>query len=245
MLNRWPFLIPLLFMTVGMSLAVLGGAFCDVTSVITAFLCLLLACFLPYPAVFSTSVAMFFLSWGLFALHPWLAPEPTPYSVSAKVSDTPVTIEGIILDRPSVAPEGSRLTVQVEYVFNGQRAEAVSGALLLYVSKGDVTLLRGDRIRFISRIFVPHRLGLPGEFDYYRFLAFQGVSVTGRVNSQSDIVLMRAAAAESWQRSIDKVARLFGDAIRRSVPDERVSSVLAALLIGDQRRIPQDLSDAF
>ena len=56
---------------------------------------------------------------------------------------------------------------------------------------------------------------------------------------------MRAAAAESWQRSIDKVARLFGDAIRRSVPDERVSSVLAALLIGDQRRISQDLSDAY
>jgi competence protein ComEC len=245
MSRRWPFLIPFVFMAAGITLSVLNGIYCDITSVAAIFLCLLLACFLPYSGFFSVCTALFFFIWGLSALHPWLSPEASPYSVETKASDIPITIEGVVLDRPSVAPEESRLTVQVEQIFSGKKAETASGTLLLYVGKGDVSLLRGDRIRFVSRLSVPRRLGLPGEFDYTRYLAFQGISATCRVASQGDIVLIRAAAVTSWQRTVDRTAQLLGDAIRRSVPDERISSILAALLIGDQRRIPHDLSDAY
>ncbi|MFA7404319.1 MAG: DNA internalization-related competence protein ComEC/Rec2 [Pelobacteraceae bacterium] len=245
MSRRWPFLIPFLFMTVGMTLSVFGGYFCSVTTVVAVFLCLLLSCLLPNSFLFSVCTALFFFFWGLFALHPWLSPEASPRAISSKVSENPVTIEGIIAARPSVASEGSRLTVQVETVFKGKQAQPASGLLLLYVSEGDVLLSRGDRIRFISRISVPRRLGLPGEFDYSRYLAFQGITATARVASQSDIVLMRGAAEPSWQRSIDRAALNLGDAIRGAIPDKRISSVLTALLIGDQRRIPQDLNDAY
>jgi len=245
MSRRWPFLIPFLFMTAGMTLSALNGIFFDITSLLAVFTCLLLASFLPNSEIFSACAALFFFFFGLFVLHPWLSPETSPDSISYKASDSPITIEGVISARPSVAPEGSRLTVQVERVFSKDRAETASGLLLLYVSEGDVSLTRGDRIRFISRVSVPRRFGLPGEFDYSRYLALQGISVTCRVPSQSDIVLIRAAAVESLQRIIDMRARLLGDAIRRSIPDERVSSVLTALLIGDQRRIPRDLSDAY
>lgn len=245
MVRRWPFLIPLLFMTSGMVLSVLNGYFCDITSVAAVFICLVLSSFLPNSALFSACTALFFFFWGLCALHPWLSPEASPYSVRAKASVTPVVIEGVISERPSVAPEGSRLTVQAERLFRGERAEAMSGFLLLSVGTGDVSLTRGDRIRFISRISVPYQLGLPGEFDYSRYLAFQEISATCRVASQSEIVLIRAAAMESVHRKIDQAARLMGDSIRRAIPDERVSSVLTALLIGDQRRIPRDLADAY
>ena len=245
MLRRWPFLIPFLFCSTGMVLSTLNGCYFDITCVAAVFLCLLLACFLPNPLFFSACTALFFFSFGMFALQPWLTPETSPYSLRSKVSETPVTIEGVVSDRPSVAPEGSRLNVKVELLIIGERVEPAVGVLLLYVSEGDVLLTRGDRIRFISRISVPRRLGLPGEFDYSRYLSFQGVSATGRVASQKEIVIIRAAAEESLQSTIDRTARLLGDAIRRSVPDERVSSVLSALLIGDQRRIPRDLADAY
>jgi len=245
MSRRWPFLIPFLFMTAGMVLSALSGQYCDITYVLAVFSCLLLACFLPYSWLFSACTALFFFLWGLCALHPWLTPETSPYSIRTTVSDSPITIEGVISARPSVAPDGSRLTVQVERIFRGERADTASGFLLLYVSEGDVSLTRGDRIRFISRVSVPRKLGLPGEFDYSRYLAFQGISATCRVASQSEIVLIRAAAVESLQRTIDRFARFLGDAIRRAIPDVRVSSVLTALLIGDQRRIPHDLADAY
>lgn len=242
---RWPFLIPFLFMTAGMVLSSLSGFSVDVYLVVAAFSCLLLAAFLPNSWLFSFFTAFFFFLWGLFALQPWLSPEIYPDSIRNKVSVTPVTIEGIISARPSVAPEGSRLTVQVERLILEKRTEPVSGLLLLYVSEGDVSLSRGDRIRFISRISEPHKLGLPGEFDYPRYLAFQGISATGRVVSQEEIVLIRAAAIKSWQRTIDMKARHLGDAIRNALPDREISSVLTALLIGDQRRIPEDLANAY
>lgn len=232
-------------MTAGMTISALSGYYCGITTVVAVFLCLLLACFLPNTGLFSVCTALFFFFWGLCALHPWLSPEISPNSIRTRFSDHPVTIEGVISARPSVAPEGSRLTVEVERLIRGDQTETVSGFLLLYVSEGDVLLTRGDRIRFISRISVPRRLGLPGEFDYSRYLAFQGISVTGRVASQNEIVLIRAAAVESMLRSGDQLARFLGDAIRRTIPDIRVSSVLTALLIGDQRRIPRDLADSY
>lgn len=245
MLRRWPFLIPFLFMSAGMVLSVATGYFCDVVSVAVAFICMVLTGFLRYGMPFSVSTALFFFFWGLFSLSPWLAPEPSPHSVERYASASPVVIEGVIADRPSVASEGGRLTVQVERVLRNDQIEAVSGLLQLYVREGDIPLTRGDRIRFASRITVPHRLGLPGEFDYHRYLALQGISATSYVASPGEIVLMRAAAVDSVQRTIDRQARLLGDSIRRSIPDERVSSILTALLLGDRRIVPADLADAY
>jgi len=243
--SRWPFLIPFLFMTAGMAVSATSGLSCNIITVAVVFLCMLVACFLPYSRLFSACTALFFFFWGLFALQPWLSPDIPPHSIRNKSALDPITIEGVIASRPSVAPEGSRLSVQVERVIGAVTAESASGVLLLYVREGDVSLSRGDRIRFTSSVSVPRRLGLPGEFDYPRYLAFQGISATCRVTSQNEIVLIRAAAADSLQRSIDLAARFLGDSVRRSIADERVSSVLTALLLGDQRRIPQDLADAY
>lgn len=245
MLCRWPFLIPFLSMTAGLSVSLSLGIYCEKSAVIAAFLCLLISSFLPNSRLFSACSSLLFFVWGLSALQPWLSPEITHQSIQSKRSGDPVAIEGIIDSRPSIATEGSRLIVKVERLIRGNRAETVTGLLQLYVSEGDVLLARGDRIRFISRISVPQRLGLPGEFDYSRYLALQGIATTGRVNSQNEIVLIRGGAEEPLLRASDRIARLLGDSIRLSIPDERVSSVLAALLLGDQRRIPRDLSDAY
>ncbi len=243
--RRWPFLIPFSCMAAGMVLTVLGGLSCHLTTVIAVFCCLLLASFLRHTLLFSACIPLFFFVWGLYALSPWLFPETSARTIRTKASAVPITIEGVVSERPSVSSEGSRLTVQVEHIFREGGGEAATGTILLFVSNGDTQFCRGDRIRFVSPVTVPRRLGLPGEFDYSRYLAFQGISATCRVASQSEIVLIRAGAVESLQRSIDRIARRIGDSIRSAIPDENVSSVLAALLIGDQRRIPRDLADAY
>jgi competence protein ComEC len=245
MIRRWPFLIPFLFMTAGLAVSAFSGMYCETAVLPAAFLCLLLSSVQPKPGLFSVCSALLFFLWGLCALQPWLSPEISPHSIQSKSSNNPITIEGVISARPSVTPDGSRLTVEVERIIEGEQAEAVSGLLLLSIEEGDVVIARGDRIRFVTRISVPRRLGLPGEFDYSRYLALQGIAATGRVASQGDIVLIRAAAVESMLRTSDRIARILGDSIRTSIPDERISSVLTALLIGDQRRIPRDLADAY
>jgi len=232
-------------MAVGLTLSALTGIFCPLPTLGAGFACLLLATFQRDKQIFSACVALLFFLWGLYALSPWLLPYPSPASIRHRTSETAVTLEGIVSSRPTVSPEGSTIVVRAERVIRNNLSEPVQGMLMLYLSEGDVSFARGDRIRFMSRISVPRLLGLPGEFDFPRYLAFQGVAAIGRVASQDDIVLMRSGAEESLQRSIDLAAHRLGDAIRAALPDEKVSSILAALLLGDQKRIPRDLADAY
>lgn len=245
MFSQWPLLIPFVSMAAGLTLSAQTGRFCPLTLLAAGFACLLLASFHRNKQLFSACAALFFFLWGLQALSLWLIPGLSPASIRYRTSDLPVTLEGIVASRPTVSPDGSSIIVNAERVFDKNTAEPVQGMLMLYVSEGDVSFARGDRIRCMTRISVPRLLGLPGEFDFPRYLAFQGVSAIGRVVTEEDIVLIRAAAEESLQRTIDLAARRLGDAIRTAIPDERVSSVLAALLIGDQKRIPRELSDAY
>lgn len=245
MSSQWPLLIPFVSMAAGLALSAQLGRFCPLSALYAGFACLLLASFHRNRQLFSTCVALFFFLWGLQALAPWLSPDPSPDSIRYRTSDTPVTLEGIVASRPTVSPDGSTIIVKAEKVFGVNQVKPAQGLLMLYVSEGDLSLARGDRIRCMTRIAVPVRLGLPGEFDFPRYLLLQRVAAIGRVVSKADIVLIRAAAEESMQRSIDLAARRLGDAIRLALADDWVSSVLAALLIGDQKRIPRELADAY
>lgn len=245
MSSQWPLLIPFVSMAAGLTLSAQNEIFCSPAGVAAGFACLLVSSCLRGRLIFSIAVPLFFFLFGLYALTPWLMPVPAADSIRSLASDKPVILEGIIMSRPSVSSDGSSVIVDTGKLIRNRRAEPVQGRLMLYLSRDDVSLARGDRIRFATRISVPRLLGLPGEFNFPRFLAFQRVSAIGRIVSQEDVVLMRSPAEESWQRSIDLVARRLGDAVRQAIPDEKVSSVLAALLIGDQKRIPRELADAY
>lgn len=244
MSRQWPLVLPLMSMLAGLALSLHTQT--DSLAILSALLvCLFLSAFQSSKHIFSVCAVLFFFTWGLCALAPWLVPDTSPLSLRMPASDSVLTVEGLVASRPVVSPDGSRLVVRVERLLEHNRSQAVQGSLMLYISEGDVDLLRGDRIRFRTKLSIPRLLGLPGEFNYPRYLALQSISVVGRVASQQDIVLMRGGAEQSLQRSADLLARRLGDAIRSALPDGKISSVLAALLIGDQKRIPQQLSDAY
>lgn len=245
MVRQWPLLLPLMSMVAGLALSARVLQTCSLTTLLAVSICLLLSAAQSSRYLFSACVILFFFCWGFYALTPWIVPDNSPSSIRLAASDSPVIVEGIVASRPVVSPDGSRLAVRVEHLFYQNRVKAAHGTLLLYISQGDSELVRGDRIRFRTGIAIPRRLGLPGEFDYPRYLAFQEISAVGRVASQQELVLIRGGAEQSLQRSIDLLARRLGDAIRSALPDVSVSSVLGALLIGDQKRIPQQLADAY
>lgn len=245
MVRQWPLLLPLVSMVAGLAISARTVQTCSLATLLAALICLLLSAVQSRRHLFSACVSLFFFFWGFYALTPWTVPDDSPSSIRFAASDSLVTVEGVVASRPVVSPDGSRLAVKVEHLFYQNRIKAAHGTLMLYISQGDSELVRGDRIRFRTRISVPRRLGLPGEFDYPRYLAFQEISAVGRVVSQQELVLIRGGAEQSLQRSIDLLAKRLGDAIRSALPDVTVSSVLGALLIGDQKRIPQQLSDAY
>lgn len=244
-----PLLIPVLFFSCGLVVSDYFDILLPVSAVAAAVCCLLLAWCVRSRLLFAAVSCTFFFIWGLYALTPWNKPAPAPFDIQTFVSRTPVVIEGIVRSRPVAVSTTSGLSgtfvLKVEQVLNEAATLSASGNLMVHVAAGDITLARGDRVRFSSRISIPARLGLPGEFDYPRFLSYQGIRAVARIAAIDDLVLMRGAAEESLLRRIDLTARRLGDFIRSSIPDDRLSSVVTALLIGDQRRIPQDLTDAY
>ncbi len=192
----------------------------------------------------AASVALFFCL-GMVSLEPWLKTPVHPGSIAAYAGRNPVTVEGLVCGRPAGRSAGSSLSVQVTAVKRDRHWHRSEGTLLVTVISGDAAVSRGDLIRFPATLTIPRPTGLPGEFDYRKFLALRGIEAAGRVTSAAEIVLIKGAARDSFLRTFDSYAALLQESIRRSIPDQAVSSVLNALLIGDQRRIPQSLSDAY
>lgn len=245
MLQHRPLLLPFLSMAVGLIASDQTGFLLPYSSLAAILGCLIISSMIRWRPPFVICTALFFCAWGACALTPWKSPPLSSRSITSHAASAPITLEGVVQSRPIISPAGNNLVIRTEHVFHEGRVVPVCGDVMLYVSNGDVNFARGDRIRCNTRSSIPHRLGLPGEFDYPRYLAFQGIAATGRVASQDEIVLILAAAEESVLRRIDLVARHLGDFIRTSVADEKVSSILTALLIGDQKRIPLDLANAY
>lgn len=244
-----PLLIPFVSLATGLVLSDYFGFLLPFSAVISVLFCLVLCCFVANRTLFNLCNACFFLACGLTALTHWKSPVVFPDSILNHVSRTPIIVQGIITSRPvaTINQEGlsGSFILRVEGVVSERVLRPASGNLMIYVSNGEAEFARGDRIRFSTRITVPHKLGLPGEFDYPRFLSFREIAATGRVDSSEDVVLMRGGAEDSMLRRADLIAYRLGEFIRLSITDEKVSSVVTALLIGDQKRIPADLADAY
>jgi len=245
MFRRYPLLIPFWAMAAGLCLADGCGVTVPAGVLAAVFCCLLLGCLIKHSVPFLLCSSAFFFVLGLYSLGPYLNPVVPAWDIRNFADRAPVNVEGVVQSRPVATTRGSSFVLRVEGVIREGRPVPACGRLMVYLAAGDAGLTRGDRVRCLARIAVPHRLGLPGEFDYVRYLAYQGVTATGRVATPDEVVLVRGAAEDSLARRFDLIARRLGDFIRIAVPDQERSSVLTALLIGDQKRIPDRLNDAY
>jgi competence protein ComEC len=179
MIQERPLLLPLLVMAAGLVISDQTGYLLSYTFLVAIFVCFAMSCLIKWRLPFVICTALFFCAWGLSALSPWKAPPPESCNISYQAASTPVIVEGLVQSRPDISPDGSKFVIRTEQLIRNGRSEPVCGDLMLYVTDGELTLVRGDRIRCITRISIPRRLGLPGEFDFPRYLNFLGISAIG------------------------------------------------------------------
>lgn len=203
-----------------------------------------LTIFLKQRFPFFLALALLLFAWGNLSLKPYILPDLPENHVARLLSDDQTVVEGVVYSRPEATERGSRLYIRAEQLFRDKRRAAVSGRLLVYIGVGRTRFLTGDRVRFSSRIQRPRNYGLPGEFDYERYLAYRNVYATAFVKGAGDLILIREGVDCRVQRLVDSLAARIGTFIDSSAPPAE-GGILRALLIGDMGYVSRATRDAY
>jgi competence protein ComEC len=244
MYTKRPLLISLVFLVLGcLSEYLLEVPF---TCFIPLMLAGCLVCAAPFKSrmLFGCLLAVFWMSWGMAALAPRLDKSPADQAIAA-FDGKQVVVEGILKGRPCMKAEGQQFELQVEQVYSNGSAFAADAVLLVTIAKGRGPWLSGDRIRCPVKVHLPRLLGLPGEFDYRKYLALRGMQATAWIHDADSIVLMRGAAVTSWRRWIDARALRSQEFIRKHLPDPDQRGIVLALATGDQQEVSPALTGAY
>lgn len=239
-----PLFLPVLSAIAGLTSAGVLGWSLSASMLLPLLVLGFLTIFINHRFFFLLAVALLCFCWGNLALQPYLAPQLPTNHIARFVADEPLQVEGIIDSRPESTERGSRITLQTERLYRQKSCAPVIGRLILYIGEGKTPLLTGDRVRFTTRLRQPRNLGLPGEFDYVRYLAYQKLFATAFVKRQQELVLIREGAAYHWQRRIDALAARIGSFIGATIPGEE-GGILRALLLGERGYVSKATTDAY
>jgi competence protein ComEC len=174
----------------------------------------------------------FFLTLGFARYHLAVTPPAEANHIRTFVSERIIAVEGIVTALSS-RPEGRTvIDVQTSKVISGGIAAPTAGPLRLHVQEGTTSTGPGDNVRFMARLRAPRAFGTPGEFDYPRHLAAQGIFVTASISDAGDIVPL----AKTGQRSglsIGEIRLGISRRIDQAVLPS-VAPLVRALVIGDK-----------
>ncbi len=193
----------------------------------------------PFGVVFG----VFCFCWGIVSMH------LTPLHHGSPLGNPPyagnLVVEGVVASRPSDLPQGQRFELDLERIIAAGGEALGTGRLLVTVANGRGNWLTGDRVRLRGILQKPHHLGLPGEFNYARYLALRGITATLWVPDAGQVVVMRSGARFTGQHLLDEAALRCNEAIKRAVKGPDAAAVLMALVTGSQTSIPPALSTAY
>lgn len=243
-MSERPLLIPLFSLIAGISFANQWQFSLPAPILFLLLATCLLAVFFVRRFLFLCCLSLCFFVAGAGAMESCLAPRFPSDSIVRFADEKSLVIEGIIDARPEWQEDGGRIYLRTVRIFRGKTEEQVSGRILLYVGEGHAALATGDLVRFVSRLSRPRNFGIPGEFDYKRYLAFQKVYATAFSRTASEVILIREGIAFPLQNRMDHIATDLGNRIGRLLPSDE-GAVLRALLLGESGLVPKDTRELY
>ena len=161
-------------------------------------------------------------------------------------TQSPVQVEGLVLDDAGPAGSATRFPVHVERVLSDGVWTEVEGTALVTArpsaqpaGRRDPPHIRyGDRLRLEGPLTAPPELD---DFDYPVYLARQGI---GSVMSFPSVTVLGEGQGEQLRSALFGVRRSLHESLGRSTP-EPTASLGQALLLGMRETIPDEVLDDF
>ncbi len=158
-----------------------------------------------------------------------------------------IEVVGVVGDLPRANARGERFLFDVEQV-RTPGAPALRRLQLVRYWPRDAapqpTIHAGERWRFTVRLKIPYGTHNPHGFDIEAWMLEQGIAASGYVRERPapERLEARAATPTAWVAAVREGIRT---RIFSSLGDSSYAGVIAALVIGDQRSIPQEQWRAF
>jgi len=183
-----------------------GGSFAPPSAILYTLIAL--AAMLPAIAFFrawrfnTLIIIPVFFFLGMLFIRPYGPGLLPPGHISHSVDDSigagrrlrPLyDVTGVVMSEPVFTGRYTRVNVAAKSLFVDGHRQETTGGVRLAVSGRTEGIGRGDVVRFLGHLKLPHNFGNPGEFDYVRWLRARGVEALGSVRSPRWIIRLRRA----------------------------------------------------
>lgn len=185
-----------------------------------------------------------FILVGFLYIGRILYPDHPPNHIVHLAEDRKYRLEGVLYRPPDPLPDKTRLYVRAERTIGGDGSLPIVGNILLTVRDPKNNLRYGDRVRFISRIYLPRPATNPGALDYRKFLALQGIWATAYIKNFDEIVRMEERQGNAFLHFVEDQREKIRRFLDQKAP---VGSrgIIKALILGERGDIPKEVNERF
>lgn len=171
----------------------------------------------------------------------WQASSPAAGVVAIDSLAGKLSVTGVVGAAVPLTEGRCRADVDIESVLDkGRTVPGVRGLRVrLYVEDAERCFLPGDVIRFKTRLRQPRLFKIPGEFDWPRYLAGQGIDLSGWV-AAADLVEVSGVRGRRVARPVAQWRSLLAERIERTLPPPR-AELVRALILGQGRLLSADI----
>jgi competence protein ComEC len=185
-----------------------------------------------------------FVLFGLLYIGRILYPSFPPQHLIHFAGERKYHIEGMLYRPPEPMPDRTRLYVRGEKIYLDEGSFPVAGNILLTVKDRGNDWRYGDRVRFISKLYLPRPATNPGAFDYRRFLALQEIWVTSYVNEASGIVRITEGEGHLFFHFVERGREKIRGFLDGNAPLES-RGIIKALVLGERGDIDRAVNEKF
>lgn len=173
-----------------------------------------------------------------------MMPEFSKRNVYSYIGQKDIAIKGKINEMPRRYPSKTYLFVDVESVYSDNQWMPSEGKVRVAVANNCPLMYFGDEAIIETKLKAPGKYSNPGAFDYRKYLAAQGVYVTGYVFNGAGIKITRY---RGWgvRRWIQNLREKFSRRVVGIGSNSPASDVLRALVIGDRWAVSKRLNDNY
>ncbi len=169
---------------------------------------------------------------------------PSNHIIKFLDSAQPLTISGEVVGFPHKKRKRVEAEFEVKEIAYQDKNIATCGKVLLRLWRFDFHPGYGDRLQIIGRIQEPRAERNPGEFNYKKFLAVNGVHGIINISNPEAVIIQAVKHKLSIPYFIYVIKRKFYRSLSDLYPGQS-GALMKGLLLGERGEISPELKDAF